>query len=154
MDATAGATHAFGSVEGPLIGDVKGFKGCESTAPFDYATGAGRVARKKGAYHDAIYARRNTVVLFIVNHFGGIAREAALHLHTLRAAAKHPTADRTEYVDGGPASWMVHHASRISIAVVTADARRCLTRLRSLRTLAASAAAHDARRRAPTADRA
>ena len=49
--------------------------------------------------------------------------------------------DRTAYEDGGPTKWMPHWTQRISAAIITGDARRCLERLNGLKGEAARAAA-------------
>ena len=99
-----------------------------------------------GDYHDAIHVKKNTVVLLLHNIFGGFAHGAVRHL---RALAARDVADRTEYCEGETrgetaANFVTHHAQRISAAIVTGDARRCLNRipgLQQLATLAASATA-------------
>ena len=81
-----------------------------------------------GAYDDAINAKRNAVILFLVNHFGGIGVEAAAWVFALRERAK--AHDTTAYVQGAPTKWVEHWMQRLSLAAVAADARRCLRRLR------------------------
>ena len=70
--------------------------------------------------------------------FGGFAHGAVRHL---RALAARDIADRTEYCEGETAAnFVTHHAQRISAAIVTGDARRCLNRIPGLQQLAAFAA--------------
>ena len=87
----------------------------------------------------------NTVVLFILNTFGGFAPGALAHLYDLsRRAVK---TDRTPYAISSARAFIPHYMQRISAAVVTADARRCLRRLPGLQAQARDAA-RDAQRRA------
>ena len=37
----------------------------------------------RGAYHDALHVKRNTVVLFLLSTLGGLAPGAVRHLHDL-----------------------------------------------------------------------
>ena len=102
-------------------------------------TGKGAVPRKRGAYDDAINIKHNAVILFMVNHFGGIGAEAAAWVFTLKERAK--AHDTTAYVQGGPTKWVEHWMQRLSMAAVAADARRCLRRMPGLRAKAARDAA-------------
>ena len=53
--------------------------------------------------------------------------------------------DHTAYEDGGPTKWMPHWTQRISAAIITGDARRCLERLNGLKGEAARTAARRTR---------
>ena len=109
------------------------------------AIGKGAVEGKKGAYDDVLDIKRNAVVLFLINHFGGVGAEGVAWVYALKERAK--AHDTTAYVLGGPTrkQWVVHWMHRMSVAVTTADARRCLRRLPGLR-----AKAHGATRARPT----
>ena len=52
--------------------------------------------------------------------------------------------DHTAYEDGGPTKWMPHWTQRISAAIITGDARRCLERLNGLKGEATRATARAA----------
>ena len=94
-----------------------------------------------GDYDDAVRVKRNTLVLFLVNLFGGLAPEAVKHVYVLRDRAK--ALDRTEYARLGAAknqSFVEYWTQRLSAAVVTADARRSIKRLPGLRAKALNAA--------------
>ena len=108
--------------------------------------GTGRVKEKCGDYHDALYNKRNTVVLFMVSLFGGLSAQALRYMTTLRTRAKTRRRDTTDYVLGGPSRWMAHWTQRLSAAVVMGDAERALARADDLRQQAATATA---RARAP-----
>jgi hypothetical protein len=132
-----GNTHAFGNTEERLIRMVTGVRarGSPDDSAWDPQLGTGRVAEHRGSYDDALRTKRNTVVLFLVSLFGGLAPHAVRHLHTLKERAT--ATDRTEYprrADEG--HYLEHWAQRLVASVVTADARRCLKRLDALRSTA------------------
>ena len=124
-----GDTHAFGNTEERLIHTVLGVVEREGDGRWDPAVGAGAVKAHRGAYHDAIHVKRNTVLLFLHSHFGGFGPGAVAGLRELSKRG----VDRTEYVTWTAASFTTYWAQRISAAIVTADARRCLKRLSALR---------------------
>ena len=101
---------------------------------WDHDTGKGAVTGTPGDYHDAIHNKLNTVILFLLNIFGGFAPGAVAHLRTLQRRARDAgvEGDRTPYhwSDGG---FRRYYSARISAAVVFADARRCRRRLQMLR---------------------
>ena len=139
-----GETHGFGNTEEFLIHKVIGVKERRGAAKWDSKTGGGSVKAHSGDYDDAIRNKRNTVALRIHNHFGGFAPGAA---KDLRGLAKRPI-DRTNYESWRATHFVKYWAQRISAAIVTADARRCLRRLPGLRALVRSAADTAPRRRA------
>ena len=134
-----GATHGFGNVEQGLLVTVKGTKARAGNQPWDVRAGEGTVPHRLGAYDDAINTKRNAVILFLVNHYGGIGVEAVAWVFALKERAK--AHDTTAYVQGGPTKWVEHWMERLSLAVVVADARRCLRRLPGLRAKATRDAA-------------
>ena len=86
-------------------------------------------------------------MLFLLGTLGGLAPGAVRHLHDLSRRGL----DRTEYITDDYRSkdkFVLHWARRISAALVTADARRCLSRLPALATRARGAHADRAARRA------
>ena len=120
------------NTEEKAIRKARGVAAREGETAWDHATGSGRVRAHTGNYHDAIHAKRNTLVLFLANTFGGLAPGAVTHLHDL---GRRPT-DRTDYVltehYRDRDRFAMHWARRLSAAAVTADARRCLHRLPGL----------------------
>ena len=48
---------------------------------FDSATGTGAVRAHKGVYHDALFAKGNTLVLTLHSLWGGLAPGAVAHLY-------------------------------------------------------------------------
>ena len=139
-----GDTHACGNTEERAIAEVLGVPARADShgRAWDHGTGEGTVKQRKGTYHDAIHVKLNTVVLFLVNLFGGLAPGAVTHLRDL---SRRPV-DRTEYelelydkyVPDGTArhrsndKYVQYWARRLSSAAVMADARRCLKRLPGL----------------------
>ena len=137
-----GQTHAFGNTEERAIHMNLGVKGqgVEGEAcVWDPTSGTGRVKPHRGAYHDAIHVKRNQLVLFLVSLFGGLAPGAVAHMYTLKARAA--AQDTTPYTRLGERDYLQYWTQRLSAAIVTADARRCLRRLKSLQALANRAAA-------------
>ena len=124
-----GDTHAFGNTEEFLIRDTHGVNARAGNTPFGNATGKGAVAAHKGAYNDAENVKHNTVHLRLHNVFSGFAPQADKDLHNLAKRG----IDRTEYESWSASSFVPYWAQRISAAIVTADARRCLRRLPALR---------------------
>ena len=117
--------------------------------PRDSAAGVGAVAAKQGAYDDAIRTKRNTLILTLMNLFGGMAPGAVKRLREL--AARSAYVDRTQYESWAAPSFIPYWAQHLSAAVVTADARRCLRRLAGLKVRAANAAANAGARAADRA---
>ena len=54
----------------------------------------------------AYRCKHNTVTLYLVNHLGGHAPDAAKFLHTLKQRAARHGCDRNAYEDGGPTKRM------------------------------------------------
>ena len=77
--------------------------------------------------------KRNSVKPLVHNTFGGFNRGAVTHLHDLAKRS----IDCTAYESWTAPSFVPYWAQRISAAIVTADARRCLRRLPGLRRRAA-----------------
>ena len=90
-----GDTHAFGNTEERLIRLNHGVQARDGDESWDNATGAGRVTAHRGAYHDALHNKHNTVVLTISNLWGGLNPSGVRHLHGLADRAQ--TLDRTVY---------------------------------------------------------
>ena len=84
---------------------------------------------KKVAYHDAIHTKKNTVELSLYNLFGGAAPGATKRMLALSKR----TTDRTEYESWAASEFVPYWTQRVSVSVVTADARRCLKRLPGLK---------------------
>ena len=98
---------------------------------WDPAKGTGAVAHHEGAYHDAIHVKRNTRVdLRVHNLFGGFGPGAAKALYML---SRRPV-DRTDYENWAAVKFKPYWGGqRISAAIVTADAKRCLKRVSRMR---------------------
>ena len=83
--------HCGGGAHPPDVGDRFGFgnteeyyrimtlgckaRGRDRDPPFDPVTGKGRVVEVRGHYRDALLVKRNRVVVWLVECFGGIAPE-------------------------------------------------------------------------------
>jgi hypothetical protein len=146
-----GDTHAFGNSEERLIRKVRGVRarGTASDRVWDPSKGEGRVAAHAGDYDDAVRVKRNTLILFLINLYGGLTPEAVKHVYALKERAK--ALDRTEYPRRGATkhqSFVEYWTQRLSAPVVTADARRCIKRLPGLRAKALNAIRGAAERRA------
>lgn len=134
-----GTTIGFGSVEEHLLRKVLGVTARDGPA-WDASTGKGGLDYVKADYDNAINERHATVLLLLLNHFGGINPTGARLLHRIKArTTKSGAIDRTEYIEGGPSAWLPHWAERITVATVRADARRVLRRLPDIAEAAAAA---------------
>jgi len=121
-----GDTHAFGNTEESLIRANKGVRARGGAGRWSSASGTGRVEAHQGAYHDAIYVKRNEFWLVIMNVFGGLNAEGVRLFKLYKDRAKR--LDRTEYVasDSAARKFAPHWAQLLSAAIVTGDARRSL----------------------------
>ena len=122
-----GDRFAFGNTEERYRILTLGCKarGRDGDPPFDAATGKGRVAEVAGHYRDALLVKRNRVVTWLIECFGGIAPEPLARLRRHGRYTTTPGAtDRTKYGDSrvSPRSYLTHHTQRISAAVVRANA--------------------------------
>ena len=86
---SVGHLFGFGSTEGYYRAKVLGLRrrGRPGKA-FDPETGQGYVPRVRGDYHDAIHVKRATVILLLVEIFGGISPQAVAHIGHLAMRAK------------------------------------------------------------------
>ena len=100
-----------------------------------------------GVYDDALRVKKNTLCLFLLNLFGGLAPGGVAHLTAL---SKRGT-DRTTYLDPTCREFRPFWGQRLSAAVVTADARRCLQRLPGLQAKAVKATLERMRKQAAAA---
>ena len=82
---------------------------------FDHARAAGE------AYHDAMVNKANHVVMLISCDMGGITGGTAATLHRLSKNAAEGR-DGTVYGVHSNANYYTHHATAISLAIVTANA--------------------------------
>ena len=130
------ATHGFGATLEHAIWRVLGVKAREGLHRWDHATGTGETAAHPGDYHDAQVAKRNQVVLFLMETTGAFAKPALDHLRWLQARSK--TRDRTHYTGwaanrrASARPFMMHWMQRISTAAVRGNARRALNAIRAL----------------------
>ena len=156
-----GGTHAFGNTEERAIHTVLGVseRTDDDARAWDHSTGKGAVKRNKGHYHDAVHVKRNTVTLFLVSLFGGLAPGAVDHIRALsRRSIDNTEYELDIYCDHIPErakrhrtndSYVQYWARRMSSTAVMADARRCLRRLPALELDAREAMLGRARRGAP-----
>ena len=120
-----GATRGFGNTEEDLVRTNYGLEAhdSDSDTPFDHATGMGRVAAKRGLYHDCIHVKRNTLLLLISEVYGGINGRGQRFLtrlaHTAGSASDAVYYDRA----GRMVSFYVHHSRKISCAAAVGHAR-------------------------------
>ena len=115
--AMTGATRPLGNTEEGLIKANYGLaeRGVGDHR-FDHRTGVGHVAACKGAYHDCIHVKKNTLMLLISETFGGVNGRGIRFLtrlaHTARQMSDVAYADHT----GRSVSYFHHHACAISCA--------------------------------------
>ena len=91
---------------------------------WDYSTGRGYVAERRGEYHHCMHVLKHTLLLLVSETFGGISQEALRYLRALAAkAGKAGCPDRTKY-DGRARklSFFEHYARRLSAAAIIGDA--------------------------------
>jgi hypothetical protein len=134
--ASVGHKYAFGNTREQYEVKIWGCRrrGRPRDGPFRHSTGGGWVRPVRGAYHDAIFAKRSRVVAAIVESLGGITPSLAKQLHKLELRAKGRMArDDTKYgVSRTSArSYYVHHVQDISCAAVIGDARAIKKELRA-----------------------
>ena len=116
-------------------------RGVGGSEAFDHTTGAGRVVAHKGAYHDCIHVKGNTLLLLISEIFGGVHGRGIRWL--TRLAHRSRECSDAAYFDraGRVVSFFHHHACAISRAAavghgavllkVAADARGRSVRARA-----------------------
>ena len=121
-----GHSFAFGNTEELLRRTVLGLvaRGLPDDEPLDRRTGIGRVAAHNGDYADAIC--KGTAIHLLATESSGALSSSTVRL--LRALAKRVASpeghDATVYGTGraSPKSFLRHHMSAISAAIVCADA--------------------------------
>ena len=121
-----GHSFAFGNTEELLRGQVLGLaaRGEADERPLDRRTGVGRIDAKPGDYADAI-RKGTTVHLLVTESSGALSRCTMRMLRALAKRAGMPEGhDSTVYGAGraSPKSFLRHHLSAISSAIVCADA--------------------------------
>ncbi len=122
-----GSKFAFGSTEQDYRIQILGNKrrGKPSDPRFDPITGLGYVPARRGDYYDALRIKRNAVIAFIVETFGGITPQPLAHIRYLaRRAERSGTDDRTAYGTTriSPTGFFEHHVQRIGSGAVTQGA--------------------------------
>ena len=123
--AMMGATRPLGNTEEALIKTNYGLaeRGVGSTTAFDHATGAGHVSEHKGAYHDCIHVKGNTLLLLISEIFGGVNGRAIRWLTRL-AHQSRESSDAAYYDRAGRVvSFFHHHACAVSRAAAVGHGR-------------------------------
>ena len=95
------------------------------------------------SHRDALLVKRNRVVVWLIECFGGIAPEplARLRRHA-RLAKTRGAVDRTKYGTSrtSPRSYLTHHTQRISAAAVRADAKNARVQIACLKQRVCAAA--------------
>ena len=125
-----GHVAAFGGTEEDLIAKNIGLEqlGTRGEPARDRSTGSGFVAKRDGAYADAL-TKGSDVHLCVTENSGAINGVLSSILRGLSAAARVPGAvDSTAYGAGrqSTTSHYAHHVAEISTAVQTADAATVL----------------------------
>ena len=133
-----GHLHGFGSTEGYYRGKVLGLRrrGRPCDGPFDPETGRGYVPHVRADYHDAIHVKRATVIVLLLEIFGGISPQARAHIgHLAMRARGRGARDSTRYGRSRTSarSYFVHHTQRLSLAAVLQDARAITCSIRGRR---------------------
>ena len=129
--ASVGHLYAFGNTEEEARVRNLGAKGRgrEVDGELNHKTGKGWVAQRDGCYVDALTNKKNEVEIIIHEPLGGgFSPPALAALHRNSKTARAGT-DRTKYTCPRPISYMTHHAQRISLGIVRAEARAYLDAL-------------------------
>ena len=130
------ATHGFGATLEHAVWRVLGVKARAGEHAWRHDSGTGSVAAHAGDYRDALVAKRNQVVLFLMETTGALSPPAYRHLRWLHARSK--ARDRTHYTGwaadarASARPFMMHWTQRISTAAVRGNARRALNAIRAL----------------------
>ena len=100
-------------------------RGRRIDGPFDHNTGRGFVDDKIGQYHDAIYAKRNQVSLFLVEDTGGHwpGMQRVLKGAARTASDRKRGRDGTLYSTHRPSSYYTHHLRAIASGAALGSAR-------------------------------
>ncbi len=56
-------------------------RGTASDRVWDPSKGEGRVTAHAGDYDDAVRVKRNTLIIFLINLYGGLTPEAVKHVY-------------------------------------------------------------------------
>ena len=114
---------SFGCTEEKLLRDNLGCKarGDSSQGAFDHTTGTGWVREHRGAYHDAIHVKGNSVVMLISCDMGGVTGATASTLSRLAKKAEEGR-DGTKYGARSTTNFFTHHLTAISLAIITGGA--------------------------------
>ena len=88
----------------------------------------GWVAGRKGCYHDGNNVKKNEVYALISNPHGGVTRGVE---RLVLSAHKDKAYDTTRYGEFSTHSFYSHHATQISLAIVTSDAEAINSQLSS-----------------------
>ena len=122
--ASVGHLYAFGNTEEEARVRNLGAKGRgrEVDGALNHKTGKGWVAQRDGCYVDALTNKKNEVEIIIHEPLGGgFSPPALAALHRNSKTARAGT-DRTKYTCPRPISYMTHHAQRISLGIIKAEA--------------------------------
>ena len=98
-------------------------RGRPTDGPFNHKTGKGYVKGKKGAYHDALFVKRNRVDLLLHEDLGGGFSPPAAHkIRRLGRKSREHGVDRTPYKGDRKISFVSYHTRAISMNIVRATA--------------------------------
>ena len=138
---SAGDRVAFGCTEDELCAGGSGTmgvgifgraeRGSPSDGPFRHEgerANTGWVAGRKGCYHDGNNVKKNEVYALISNPHGGVTRGVE---RLVLSAHKDKAYDTTRYGEFSTHSFYSHHATQISLAIVTSDAEAINSQLSS-----------------------
>ena len=122
--ASVGHKYGFGNTEEQARLDNLGCKprGRQADGPFNHSSGKGWVKGRKGAYHDAIFIKKNAAVLLLHENLGGgFSPPAANKIRRLGRKARSGI-DRTPYKGDRKISFVSYHTRSISMNIARAEA--------------------------------
>ena len=97
-------------------------RGRQADGPFNHSSGKGWVKGRKGAYHDAIFIKKNAAVLLLHENLGGgFSPPAANKIRRLGRKARSGI-DRTPYKGDRKISFVSYHTRSISMNIARAEA--------------------------------
>ena len=138
---SVGHLYACGNTEERLrLGNLGcAERGHPSHGAFDHSTGRGWVHERRGCYHDGIFNKRNATDLLLHETLGGgFSPPAVAKICRLGRKVKQGACDRTRYTSRRPISYVNHHAQRISLSILKADAAGIIAASRQLSATIAS----------------
>jgi hypothetical protein len=133
---SVGHAYAFGNTEEHYRRMILGCRrrGRPRDGPMSHKNGKGWVKAHEGAYHDAQFKKRSTVVPFIVETTGGIVPHARVQVGRLaRRAEGKGKRDSTKYGSSRTSAktFFHHHVQQLSKAAVVGDAQAMRREIRA-----------------------